>query len=145
MPNYNLYISSILKRVPPFFQIALYLREITPCEWGGPTNCGRSIFRRTAPKPLRQPPLLWHLSRPLPVSGKLPACSPFHQEPQEMSLGERWSLIKNKWMGCPRDRVNGQRIGGAGAPKCRRKWGDGGGGFEGERAGRGNRVLNLNP
>lgn len=59
------------------------------------------------PKP-NQPPasLLWHHSRPLPGSGKLPACSLFHQEPQEMSLGERWSLIKNKWMGCPRDRVN---------------------------------------
>lgn len=66
--------------------------------------------------------LLWHLSRPLPVSGKLPACSQFHQEPQEMSLRECWSLIKNKWMGCPRDRVNGQRIAGAGATKCRRKW-----------------------
>lgn len=26
-------------------------------------------------------------------------------------------------MGCPRDRVNGQRIAGAGAPKCRRKRG----------------------
>lgn len=55
-----------------------------------------------------QPPalLLWHHSRPLPASGKLPACTLLHQEPQEMSLGERWSLIKNKWMGCPRDRAN---------------------------------------
>lgn len=50
--------------------------------------------------------LLRHHSQPLPASGKLPACSRFHQEPQEMSLGERWSLIKNKWMGCPRHRVN---------------------------------------
>lgn len=64
---------------------------------------GRSLLNN-----LNQPPgfVLWHLSQPLPVPGKLPACSPFHQEPQEMSLGERWSLIKNKWMGCPRDRVN---------------------------------------
>lgn len=64
---------------------------------------GRSLFNS-----LKQPPVfvLWHVSPPLPVPGKLPACTPFHQEPQEMSLRERWSLIKNKWMGCPRDRVN---------------------------------------
>lgn len=64
---------------------------------------GPSLFNS-----LKRPPVfvLWHVSPPLPVPGKLPACTPFHQEPQEMSLGERWSLIKNKWMGCPRDRVN---------------------------------------
>lgn len=132
MPNNNFYISINFKHFPPFYQIALYFSENAPCERGGPTNPGRSIFHRTAPKPLLQPPLLWHFSRPLPVSGKLPACSPFHQEPQEMSLAERWSLIKNKWMGCPRDRVNGQRIAGVGALKCRRKWGGGGGGLEGQ-------------
>lgn len=49
-----------------------------------------------------QPPAfpLWVLCRPLPVSGKLPAWSLFHQKLQEMSLTVRWSLIKNKWMGC---------------------------------------------
>lgn len=72
---------------------------------GHSQNDGPSLFHHPIPN---QPPalLLWHHSRPLPVSGKLPACSLFHQEPQEMSLRERWSLIKNKWMGCPRDRVN---------------------------------------
>lgn len=52
-------------------------------------------------KPNRPPAFpLWVLCRPLPVSGKLPAWSLFHQQPQEMSLTVRWSLIKNKWMGC---------------------------------------------
>lgn len=103
-------------------------------------NARASFFYQ--PKP-NQPKalLLWHPSQPLPVSTKLPACSLLHQEPQEMSLRERWSLIKNKWMGCPRDRVNGEweregeRIAGTGALKWEER----------RRRKKNNKVSSLKP
>lgn len=95
--------TSIFKHHYIFVIIWLHTWLFLDIDSGHSRRDGPSLFNS-----LKHPPVfvLWHVSPPLPVPGKLPACTPFHQEPQEMSLGERWSLIKNKWMGCPRDRVN---------------------------------------